>query len=58
MSEPERFEGVCTTCGRSETGEDFDRVDTELAEHIDDGTDCYDYRITAVYPDGTEERAA
>ncbi len=54
----DRYEGVCSTCGRPVTGEDFERVDDELASHIDDGTDCFDYRINAIYADGTERRAA
>lgn len=58
VSEPLRYEGVCKTCGEPITDERSDRVEDELAGHVDDGTDCYDYRITAVYPDGTERRAA
>lgn len=52
--------GECRTCGRTVvddgTVDGLDRVDDELAGHIDDGTPCHDYRINAIYADGGERR--
>lgn len=58
----EEHVGTCRTCNRRVVGggsyDGFESVERELASHIDDGTDCHDYSIQAVYQDGGERRVA
>ncbi|WP_158514137.1 hypothetical protein [Halodesulfurarchaeum formicicum] len=55
-----RHRAKCESCGREETAggsmEEYDRLENEFADHIDDGTACHGFSIWAVYKDGGEER--
>ena len=53
-----RYRAECRDCDFRRVSADFERADDELATHIDDGSPCHEYSITAEYQDGTEQRVA
>jgi hypothetical protein len=54
--------GVCSSCDRREvddgTQEGFGRVFDRLSTHIDDGTACHEFRVEAIYEDGSGRSVA
>lgn len=51
---------TCHSCDREEKGggsiDEYDRLENEFADHIDEGSDCHGFSIFRVFTDGSEER--
>lgn len=56
----ERHVGECRDCGktvqRDGTSRGFEGARDKLSRHIDDGSACEEYHVTAHYEDGGERR--